>query len=188
MPRDIAIPIEALNPEAFAPFGTVLGRFSPASAPGPAHSNPMSDFWSEHVFEPGAGGACEVVWVNYRNATGLLRTLEAHWLTQQAIIPLGGGEIIHVVCPGRAEEPRLPDLARIRAFRIGDGMGICMNPGCWHASFVAGGQTTCLMLTRASTTRDLVAHLDGKGPAAETTIVEIDALFDGHIRLADAAH
>jgi hypothetical protein len=48
-----------------------------------------------------------------------------------------------------------------------------MRPGCWHASFVLGGETTCLMLTRRSTTRDLVAHLRGESVAVESSIESV---------------
>lgn len=174
--------VEALDAEAFAPFGRVLGGegYDPAAT---GFSHPGSDFWHVHDFDAGAGGQVEVLWVNYRNDSLRLRALEAHWLTEQAIVPLGGGEIVHVVCPGREGDPRTPDLARLRAFRVGDGQGVCMKPGCWHASFVLAGQTTCLMLTRHSTTADLVEALEGRHAAVESSIVELAALGEGEIVL-----
>ncbi len=63
-----------------------------------------------HDFEPGEGGKTELLWVNYRSSSLHLRSLEVHWLTEQAIIPLGIGEIVHVVCPNRDDNSRLPDL------------------------------------------------------------------------------
>lgn len=146
-------------------------------------ATPGSDFWRAHDFEPGAGGKTEVLWVNYRSGSLRLRTLEVHWFTEQAIIPLGAGEIVHVVCPALDDDRRLPDLARLRAFRVGGGLGVCMRPGCWHTSLVLAGQTTCLMLTSRSTTRDLVVHLKGESKAVETSIVEIAGLGEVELRL-----
>jgi ureidoglycolate lyase len=143
-----------------------------------AFRSPGSDFWHQHDFDPGAGGATEVLWVDYRNNSRQVRALEAHWLTQQAIVPLDGREILHVVCPTRADGSHLPDVSGLRCFRVASGQGLCMRPGCWHASFVLQGQTTCLMLTRGSTTRELVAHLASGAPAVETSIVALASLGD----------
>jgi ureidoglycolate lyase len=170
------IAVEALDEDLFAPFGWVFGGAFPRAPAAIAFSHPGSDFWHVHDFDPGASGRSEVLWVNYRNDSLCLRSLEVHWLTEQAIIPLGAGEIVHVVCPSRDDSSRLPDLERLRAFRVGAGQGVCMRPGCWHATFVRSGQTTCLMLTRASTTRDLIAGLNGESAAAESSSVELASL------------
>jgi len=170
------IPVEPLDEQAFAQFGWVLGTSYPSESNAAAFTNPGSDFWHVHDFHPGDGGVPEVLWVNYRNNSLRLCVLEAHWLTEQAIVPLGGGAIVHVVCPTCDDGSRLPDLTRLRCFLVPSGQGICMRPGCWHASLVTGGQTTCLMLTRRSTTRDLVAHLNGEFEATETSIVTLSSL------------
>jgi len=168
--HETVIPIEVPDETAFAEFGWVLGTTRETELGATGFSHPGSDFWHAHDFNPGAGGETEVLWVNYRNDDLRLRALEVHWLTEQAIIPLGGKGIVHVVCPTRADGSRLPDTARLRCFRIDPGMGICMRPGCWHATFVLGGEATCLMLTRRSTTRDLVEHLKGGSAALESSI------------------
>ena len=170
--------VEPLEGTAFEPFGWVLGPACPATSTATAYRSPGSDFWHQHDFDPGAGGATEVLWVDYRNSSRQVRALEAHWLTQQAIVPLDGREILHVVCPTRADGSRLPDVSQLRCFRVTSGQGLCIVQGCWHASFVLQGQTTCLMLTRGSTTRELVAHLASGAPAAETSIVALASLGD----------
>jgi len=179
--RDLAI--ETLTQEAFAPFGWMLGSPYPSDPAIPAFSHPGSDFWQEHVFEPGDGGETEVVWVRYRDASLVVRKLEAHWLTQQAIVPLDGAQVVHVVCPSREDEAALPDLARLRAFLITPGYGVCMRPGCWHASFVQKGEATCLMLTRRSTTMELARHLAMGAPAVETSIVGLAGLGEADVRV-----
>ena len=170
--------VEVLEALAFEPFGWVLGTACPTGNTARASRSPGSDFWHQHDFDPGEGGATEVLWVDYRNNRRQVHALEAHWLTQQAIVPLGGRAILHVVCTSRADDSRLPDLSRLRCFLVASGQGVCMRPGCWHASFVLHGQTTCLMLTRGSTTRELVTHLASGAPAVETSIVALASLGD----------
>ena len=179
------VPIEVLDEQSFREFGWVLGTPFAQDPAATAFSHPGSDFWHVHDFDPGDGGETEVLWVDYRDDSLRVRALEVHWLTEQVIVPLGGHEIVHVVCPTRADGTRLPDLARLRCFLIRSGLGICMRPGCWHASFVLGGQTTCLMLTRRSTTRDLVAHLKGQSAATETSIVALADANEARLVLGD---
>ena len=169
------IQIEVLDEHGFAPFGQMFGTPFPHDPHATAYGHPGSDFWHVHDFNPGAGGDAEVLWVNYRNASLRVTGLEVHWLTEQAIVPLGPG-LVHVVCPGREDGSRLPDLTRLRAFRIELGHGVCMRAGCWHASFVVGEQVTCMMLTRRSTTKELVAHLAHGSVAEETSMVEFASL------------
>lgn len=40
-----------------------------------------------------------------------------------------------------------------------------MEPQCWHATRVDVGEVKCLMLTRRSSTLDLVVHLMSGAPA-----------------------
>jgi len=159
--------IEPLTEEAFAPYGSMLGR--PYGHDTPAYSNPATDFWHQHHFNAGQDGTPEVLWVNYRKNDRLINTLEVHWLTEQAIIPLGDQEIIHVVAICDASGTR-PDLATLKAFRVPPGRGVCMKPGCWHATQVLSNEVNCVMLTRGSTTLELVTHLQDQAPARETAL------------------
>lgn len=165
--------IRKLEADAFAPYGWMLGKPVPAADAGtPVFSNSATDFWQEHVFDTGAGGEPEVLWVNYRNADRAVGNLEVHLLTQQAIVPLTG-PVIQVVAASGADG--LPDAATLAAFEVPVGQGICMKPGCWHATRIAApGEVACLMLTRRSTTADLIEHLNGQQAAAESAIVPFE--------------
>ena len=166
--------IENLTPQAFSPFGEVLGVPFTDSNAAEVFSIPATDFWHAADFNPGEDGQAQVLWVNYRNASLTINALEVHWLTEQAIVPLNGGTLVHVVCPGHQDGPH-PDLSRLRAFRVPAGLGVKMKPGCWHTSFVVDGdEVTCLMLTRQSTTSELIGHLRYQTAATETSIVSID--------------
>jgi len=68
-----------------------------------------------------------------------------------------------------------PDLSTLAAFHVAQGQGVCMRPGCWHATRVAGDEVTCMMLTRSSTTVDLIQHLTTDASATESAIAAIPA-------------
>jgi ureidoglycolate lyase len=161
--------LSALTPEAFAAYGTVLGN--PLSAPvdATAYSSATSDFWREHLFAAG-GRDPEILWVAYRDTDLRIDRLEMHTLTEQAVIPLTG-DIIQIVA---ASTPAgVPDIATVRAFRAPVGKGLCMRPGCWHATRVPEVEATCLMLTRSTTTADLIGHLKSGAPLAESAFSDV---------------
>jgi ureidoglycolate lyase len=165
------LPVHTLTAEAFAPYGAMWGR--PYGHDEPAFTNPATDFWHQHFFEAGADGKTEVLWVNYRRNDGVIDTLEVHWLTEQAIVPLGPEGIVQVVALSDTTGKQ-PDLSSLKAFAVPAGQGVCMRPGCWHATQVLDGEVRCLMLTRASTTVDLVDHLTRQTPAAESALQPVE--------------
>lgn len=161
------IEICRLTVDAFRPYGWLLGKPIRLDGSIPAFRNAETDFWEEHLFDAGIGGQTQVLWVSYRNQQRAVSSLEAHRLTQQAIVPLTG-EIIHIVAAGG--EDGSPDLTTLRAFRVPTGEGICMLPNCWHATRVNAAEVKCLMLTRRTTTLDLVAYLAKESPLCESAI------------------
>ncbi|WP_025138225.1 ureidoglycolate lyase [Achromobacter sp. DH1f] len=170
MTRAAALPVHDLTDDAFKPYGWMLGKPIPQGNGIPLFSNDATDFWQEHVFNTGAGGDAEVLWVNYRSASADIASLEKHLLTQQAIVPLTGN-IIQVVARSAADGS--PDLSTLAAFHVPQGQGVCMRPGCWHATRVTDAEVTCLMLTRRSTTVDLIQHLTTDAAATESAITPI---------------
>ena len=165
------ISIHPLEPRIFNAYGWVLGTPPTDSDSAPRFLSPATDFWSAHAFDTGAGGEAEVLWVIYRSRERTVTSLEAHRLTQQAIIPLTGS-IIQIVARPASLDGR-PDLSTLAAFRVEPGQGICMRPGCWHTTRVSADEVRCAMLTRRSTTIDLVAHLAQGASAGESAVVEI---------------
>lgn len=158
-----------LSADAFAPYGWMLGKDFKLETAIAGFTNSATDFWQEHIFDPGQSDQTEVLWVNYRSQAEV-SMLEVHRLTEQAIVPLTG-TVLHIV--GLSLPTGEPDLSSLKAFRINPGQGICMRPDCWHASRVESGQVTCLMLTRSTTTMELVAHMTLGAPAKESALEAI---------------
>ena len=160
---------QRLTDESFSPYGWLLGEGSRPPASASSFSNALTDFWQERLFDPGIGGEAELLRVHYRNSDPMVASLEMHRLCQQAVIPLNG-EIIQVVASA--------DLTTIAAFEIPVGQAVCMRVGCWHTTRVrAKREVKCLMLTRASTTLDLAAHLKSGSPLVESAIITVDAVI-----------
>ena len=165
-----ACTIQPLSAEGFAPFGWMLGRDFPTTADPSAFTNPATDFWSQHIFQTASQHGAEILWVNYRNQELAVTHMEKHLFTEQAIVPLTGSIIQLMACS--AQDGSI-DMSTAAAFIVHPGQGICMRPGAWHATRSLSPEVTCLMLTRASTTIDLVGHLEGRHTASESAIVEI---------------
>jgi ureidoglycolate lyase len=165
------IDIQPVTADRLRPYGWLLGQTIRLDGGIPAFSNADTDFRHEHIFNPGIGGEAEVLWVNYRNRRSEVSTLEVHRLTQQAIVPLTG-EIIQVVAG--SEQDGSPDIGSMTAFRVRVGEGICMRAGCWHTTRVDAQEVKCLMLTRRSTTIDLIAYLTGGAALSESAMSVID--------------
>ena len=171
MPTALSIPVEALDATRCEPYGWMLGKPVRADSDTPSFVSPASDFWREHLFDTGTPGETEILWVAYRNRDTAITSLEMHRLTQQAIVPLTA-PVIHLVAVSSKDGE--PDLNSLRAFEIPVGKGLCMRPNIWHATRVIDSDATCLMLTRPSTTYDLVVHLKTGAPACESAIRTID--------------
>jgi len=160
--------IEEPTQHSMAPYGWVLGKPFPNETGAVAFRNSTTGFWREHIFDPGDGGEVEILWVDYSNADPLVDRLEKHHFTQQAVVPLTG-HIIQILALSAADGA--PDLSSIRAYRLSPGIGLCMRPGVWHAT--RSRAATCLMLTRRSTTIDLVKHLEDGEPSCDTALQDV---------------
>lgn len=153
--------VQPLSEEAFRPYGWFLEK-SVRSLP---FHNADIDFWEEHIFETGAADAeTQLLRVNYRNQRREVESLEMHRLTQQMVIPLTG-DIVQIVAE--------PNLTNLQAFRVSVGEGICMRAGCWHTTRVDTVEVRCFMLTRRSTTVDLISHLTTGSELRESAIAAI---------------
>ncbi len=164
------VAIRELREETFRPYGwTLIRGRQPTSL---AFSNAVIDFWEEHLFDPGLGGETQILRVNYRDRGKTITRLESHRLTQQVVIPLTG-DIVQIVAQSHEDGSANP--ATLSAFRVKVGEGICMRSGCWHTTRIEEDEVKCLMLTRRSTTVDLISHLQGASPLIESALAEVNA-------------
>ncbi|MBN3858584.1 ureidoglycolate hydrolase [Paraburkholderia sp. Ac-20340] len=162
--------VEPLTPEAFAPYGWVLGKQSTTSGEDPYFQSQSLSIWREHLFDAGMANETEILWTWFGDPSDLVQQLEARHLTQQAIVPLTA-PLIQIVA---ASEPTgHPNMNSLRAFEIPVGMGICIRPWCWHTTRAFGGTATALMLSRRSTSFDLIVHLQTGSPLSESTRVPV---------------
>lgn len=180
LPGPASIRVERLTPEAYAPFGWVLGERPAAGRAGGSESARIVEasgarFWHEHDFVAGAGGQVELLWVTYLAQPPVSEKIEAHRHTEQVIIPVNGQPILHIVAPPDLDPlaPGIaPDLGAARAFYLDGTRGVCMRRGTWHMHYGVAEEAFYLMVTRRSTTDDIVAAFDGAAGPAETVIVK----------------
>jgi ureidoglycolate lyase len=117
---------EPLTSDAFAPFGEVLTRpAAPADASGPAWS-----WWAEIATLPAAERPYAVGFLALEPAEPTFDWAEHHRRTAELIAPLGGECLVYVAPPAE-----VPD--GFRAFRVGAGEGVVLDPGVWHGAPLA---------------------------------------------------
>ncbi|KZT71006.1 Allantoicase [Daedalea quercina L-15889] len=150
------IPALPLTPEAFAPFGQVVQAYSDLTAvPSPrttritgANQGTAVKFHKlallESSYSTDAGATAGISMYRCKPidvAAGgqwEIKLLERHPCTNQAFIPMGGGDgldnpgqaYLVIVAQNGADDK--PDLKSMRAFTATAGQGIVYNTGIWH--------------------------------------------------------
>ena len=147
----MAIRIEPLTAEAFAPFGRVIHR------PAGEHdaSGPGWRWWAETVLLAGDGRPFGVGYLDLEPTRLAFDWAERHFRTQEAVIATSRDLILYAGPADHLDEPtRLPPFDRFRAFRIPAGSGVVMDRAVWHgAPFAAEEPTTALVLILEGTGR-----------------------------------
>lgn len=149
---------EPLEPEAFAPFGTVL-RFDDAAARSVNETTARrSD--TAALFEAPAGARPRLAL--YRadpQAFPLTLSLfERHPEAAQSFLSVSVPRFLLVVAP--SGQGGLPDVGRARAFVGRAGTGLSYRPNQWHMPILALGQAGDLMMLMAEhgDERDCIEH------------------------------
>jgi ureidoglycolate lyase len=123
------LPVEALTPEAFAPFGEVIA-FGAASQVFPINNGTTMRHHALARVEVGAGhGLISLARAEPRTLPFAVTMLERHPLGSQAFIPLSKTPYLIVV----AESPEHPP----RCFLAAHGEGVNYRAGTWHHPLIA---------------------------------------------------
>ena len=153
----IALPVEALTTEAFAPFGDVIeARETTAFWVNDGQAQRFHDL---ALVEVGVDGQALVS--IFRSAPSTfplaLRKLERHPLGSQAFIPLGAHPFLVVVAATTAAD--VPE--RPRAFLSNGQQGVNYRTGLWHHALVALDRHADFLV------------IDRGGPGANCDVVEL---------------
>jgi ureidoglycolate lyase len=118
--------VQALTPEAFAPFGEII---DPGGRP-PDIETKVNRYWDGAARLECTSRAIQVGFL-----TAYLRPLRVDWMERhleatQAFIPLEGRPSVFALSP---PSPKLhPDLDRLAAFLLDGRRGVNLHVGTWH--------------------------------------------------------
>lgn len=178
----IDIAIEPLTPEAFAPFGQVIGRRNDP----PLFQGGNARTWGVD-FE--VDGKMELHFADFTHQAELEFSLvERHFAVTQAFVPLNNDSSVTVfAAPTDPDDPTaIPNTKDFRAFYIDGTQGVMMWKGTWHSSrFPAHPPSaTFAFLTDTGTTAELTEMLAGK-PEKLTQLVDYEKDRGQRFRLTD---
>ncbi len=142
-PTTLALPIQPLTSEAFAPFGTVIAPTPDGSPFGPADAvlelgNGTPRFYAMTI--PGRGFA--------------VGAITRHLAVTQVLASVGGHDWVLAVAPpiDLDDEAAVPAVADIAAFRVPGDVAVKLHVGTWHAGpLFEGGEQSFFNLELADT-------------------------------------
>lgn len=156
-PRPMRLDARPLTPEAFAPYGTVLGADAASSGRGrPINAGTTERF--DLIDNLRLGGAAD----GGRPALALFRAqarrfphavteMERHTLGSQTFVPLGEKRFVIVVAPAGAAPVAADTLA---AFVTDGRQGVTLAPGTWHHALLAVDAGDFVVVERIGATVD----------------------------------
>ena len=149
---------EPLEPDAFAPFGTVI-RFDAAAAR-PVNEGTARRADAEALFDAGPGARPRLALYRADAQALPLRAslFERHPAAAQSFVSLSVPAFLVVVAPAGPDGG--PDLGQARAFLGTAGTGLSYRPDQWHTPIAALGTGGDLLMLTAEhgDARDCVEH------------------------------
>jgi len=134
--RTIALTVQPMTREAFAPFGELIGERG-------------------QVELDLDGGRASVVAQTVERRQMTFDFLGRHERTEQVFSPLGGEASIIAVAPPGECHSALPDIERMAAFLVDGASAFKLYRGVWHTSaFPLGEHAAFLVLDRERTLED----------------------------------
>ena len=139
------LPVQDLQAETFAPYGTVLDPELAA----PKICEEFFTFW-DALAEMQIEGKTTVALLEVVARSPEFSNLERHARTEEVFIALDGSVIFPVGAPSPGAA--LPDPATVKAFRLPAGKGVLLRKGCWHwIPFPLHARARLLVIFRAGT-------------------------------------
>jgi ureidoglycolate hydrolase len=123
MTRTIALPLQALEPAAFAPFGHL-----PADEGAPGDSADLEFVWNDPHLNYIAHAGDEIA---YGERGPLCELLNRHDTHTQVLMPVDADAFV-VVAPASADFTRAEHLASVRAFLVRRHACFALHRGTWH--------------------------------------------------------
>ncbi len=125
----MSIMATAVTARNFAPYGRVV--VTPRSKP--TSEGPEYRFWSD-LAHYGIQGETEIgICVAIRQRNSLITGMERHLATPEILIPIDAPFVLPVLAEGK--DPRA-----VKAFRVGIGEAVVIDPGVWHAACLPLGR------------------------------------------------
>jgi ureidoglycolate lyase len=155
------ITAELVSPEAFAPFGHVIGVDGQERLPHNIYGDSF-DAYRPAAIEADTPLEWLLVYSRLREFRVLF--LERHQLLGQAFIPLGGQPFISVVArPDAREERGIPALDELHAFLVPGDRAIQIHKRTWHEPpFPLVDGSLVLVTSHGDLTMGLASNLDGQ--------------------------
>lgn len=131
--RAIALFAQKMTPEAFAPYGEIIGERG-------------------QVELDLDGGGADVVVQTVEARPLEFSFLGRHQRTEQVFVPVGRGRSIIAVAPPCENGSAAPNVERMAAFLVDGSCAFKLHRGSWHTSaFPLDGSATFLVLDRENT-------------------------------------
>ncbi len=115
--------IEPIDAEGFAPFGQLL----PPRPPGQGRQELIEELQNDRA---SARARLSVATVEPKTLPLIAVEMERHVHSSQAFVPVDCASYLVLVAPHGADE--MPDLAKLRAFRVPGDTGINYRADTWH--------------------------------------------------------
>jgi ureidoglycolate lyase len=141
--------VEALNAEAFAPFGKVL---APPSS-GAVANGPGWQWWGEIAALPNDGRRWTFGYLALELVPMRIDWAECHLRSPEVVLAAGGDIAVYAGPPSPRDGSRKPE--GLRVFQVPAGSGVVLKPGVWHgAPFTVTGPGSAWVLLLEGTGRD----------------------------------
>ncbi|HLT26400.1 MAG TPA: ureidoglycolate lyase [Zeimonas sp.] len=170
--------LQALVPDAFAPYGTIVGAGERIGRPVNDGTAQRIDLPDPDVVDHGGRPALAVFRARAVRLPFVVRALERHRRGSQTFVALGATPFAVVVALGDAR----PDLSTLRAFRVDARAGITFARGTWHHPLLALADGDFVVLERRGATPDCEV-----AAVAETLLVDAPGASTKRTQAPDAS-